>query len=156
MAVELNKEKPGAKVLWYGKSNRMDKADGLHSLMANPVVADGHLYGCCAMGEMRCLDAKTGKEVWKTYDFIGGNRTDCGTAFVVPHATRFWVYNDQGELFLSELTTKGHKILTRAKIIEPLEKARGRTVVWSHPAFARKCVFVRNDKELVCVSLAAS
>jgi hypothetical protein len=28
-------------------------------------------------------------------------------------------------------------------------------VVWSHPAFAGRCVFARNDKELVCVSLAA-
>jgi hypothetical protein len=31
----------------------------------------------------------------------------------------------------------------------------GRPVVWSHPAFADKCLFARNDKELVCVSLAA-
>ena len=31
----------------------------------------------------------------------------------------------------------------------------GRPVVWSHPAFARKCVFARNDKKLVCISLAA-
>jgi len=28
-------------------------------------------------------------------------------------------------------------------------------VWWSHPAFANRCVFARNDKELVCVSLAA-
>jgi hypothetical protein len=27
-------------------------------------------------------------------------------------------------------------------------------VVWSHPAFAGKCVFVRNDKEIICVSMA--
>jgi outer membrane protein assembly factor BamB len=27
-------------------------------------------------------------------------------------------------------------------------------VVWSHPAFAGKCAFARNDRELVCVSLA--
>ena len=33
-------------------------------------------------------------------------------------------------------------------------EAFGRMVVWSHPAFAEKCVFVRNDKEVVCYSLA--
>jgi outer membrane protein assembly factor BamB len=27
--------------------------------------------------------------------------------------------------------------------------------VWSHPAFANQCVYMRNDKEMVCVSLAA-
>jgi hypothetical protein len=31
----------------------------------------------------------------------------------------------------------------------------GRNVVWSHPAYADKCVFARNDKEIVCASLAA-
>jgi hypothetical protein len=29
-------------------------------------------------------------------------------------------------------------------------------VVWSHPAFANRCVYARNDKELVCVSLAVA
>ena len=32
---------------------------------------------------------------------------------------------------------------------------RGRDVVWSHPAFAGRSVFARNDKEMVRVSLAA-
>jgi hypothetical protein len=31
----------------------------------------------------------------------------------------------------------------------------GRMVVWSHPAFANRCVYARNDQEIVCVSLAA-
>jgi hypothetical protein len=45
-------------------------------------------------------------------------------------------------------------VISKKKIIEPTEAARGREVVWSHPAFARKCVFVRNSKEIICVSLA--
>jgi len=28
-------------------------------------------------------------------------------------------------------------------------------VCWSHPAFAYRCVFARNDREVVCASLAA-
>jgi hypothetical protein len=28
-------------------------------------------------------------------------------------------------------------------------------VVWSHPAFAHRSMYARNDKEIVCVSLAA-
>ena len=28
-------------------------------------------------------------------------------------------------------------------------------VLWSHPAFAGRCMFARNDNEIVCVSLAA-
>jgi hypothetical protein len=33
-------------------------------------------------------------------------------------------------------------------------EAFGRPVVWSHTAYANRCVFARNDKEIVCASLA--
>jgi hypothetical protein len=155
MAVELGPQKPKARVLWAGKSNRMDRTEGLHSVMSTPVVKDGHIYGVCAAGELRCLDAKTGKRLWQTYDLTGGEPSFCGTAFLVPQGDRFVAFNDRGELILAELTPKGHKVVDRAKILDPLERARGRIVVWSHPAFADRCVFARNDKEMVCVSLAA-
>jgi hypothetical protein len=122
--------------------------------MATPVFKDGHIYGVCANGELRCIDAKTNKQKWQTYDLTGGEKSDCGTAFLVPQGDRFVVFNDHGELILAELSPKGHKVISKKKIIEPAEAARGREVVWSHPAFARQCVFVRNDKEIICVPLA--
>jgi outer membrane protein assembly factor BamB len=154
MVLELEADKPAVKLLWRGKSNRMDRPEGLHILMATPWLQDGHVYGVCAMGELRCLDLKTGKQKWQTYDLTGGEKADCGTSFIVPQGDRYIVFNDQGELILAELSPKGHKIISKARVIDPIEEARGRKVVWSHPAFARKCVFVRNDKEMVCVSLA--
>jgi len=40
-------------------------------------------------------------------------------------------------------------------VIKATMPARGgRDVVWCHPAFARRCLLVRNDEEMVCVSLA--
>jgi hypothetical protein len=107
------------------------------------------------MGELRCLKADTGEEVWQTLDVIGGKQADCGTAFLVPQGDRFVLFTDGGDLILAELSPKGYKEVDRARLLEPTHGARGRTVVWSHPAFARKCVFARNDKELVCASLAA-
>jgi outer membrane protein assembly factor BamB len=154
MMLELGKDKPSARVLWRGKSNSPTRPDGLHGLMATPAVKDGFLYGVGVTGELRCVEAKSGKTRWQTYDLTGGAKSDCGTAFLVRQGDRFVVFNDQGELFLAELTPKGHKIAGRMKLLEPVEEARGRKVVWSHPAFARKCVFARNDKEMVCVSLA--
>jgi hypothetical protein len=41
-------------------------------------------------------------------------------------------------------------------VLEPTGQSFGRPVVWSHPAFARRCLFARNEKELVCVDLRAS
>ena len=42
-----------------------------------------------------------------------------------------------------------------AVVLEPTNNTFGRPVVWSHPAFAQRCLFARNDRELVCVDLAA-
>lgn len=71
-------------------------------------------------------------------------------------ASPHWVlFNELGELILADLTKDGYKETGRAKLLEPTSPGMGRKVVWTHPAFAEKCVFVRNDVELVCVSMAA-
>ena len=42
-----------------------------------------------------------------------------------------------------------------AKTDQPTRKVRRRMTIWSHPAFAMKSVFARNDKEIARVSLTA-
>jgi hypothetical protein len=154
MMLKLAADRPAATVLWYGKSNNENKPDGVHVLMAPPLLKDGYLYGICAHGELRCLKADTGKQVWETYAATEGKKADCASAFVVPQGDRCVIFNDQGQLILAELSPKGYKEIDRARILEPIHEAYGRIVVWSHPAFARRCVFARNDKEIICVSLA--
>ena len=51
--------------------------------------------------------------------------------------------------------SKHLKILRRAHLVDASNSDPGRPVVWSHPAFANRCVYARNDKEIVCASLAA-
>ena len=77
-------------------------------------------------------------------------------AFIVRHEDRYFIPNEQGELIIARLSSKGYEELSRAQLIEGTRPVQRRKVVWSHPAFAQKCVFARNDKEIVCVSLAAS
>ncbi len=43
--------------------------------------------------------------------------------------------------------------ISRAHLLDPTNRAGGRDVHWSHPAFANGCVFVRNDRELLCADL---
>jgi hypothetical protein len=74
----------------------------------------------------------------------------------VPQGDRFVLFNDSGELILANVTPKRYTEIDRARIVEPVEASRGRQVVWAHPAFANRCVFARNNQEMVCVSLAAS
>ncbi len=59
--------------------------------------------------------------------------------------------------YCSMFLPAGFKEISRAKLIDPtLEQLRRRGgVTWSHPAFAYRHVFARNDKELVCADLSA-
>ena len=84
-------------------------------------------------------------------DFQGAGS---GTAFLVKNGERFFIFNEKGSLIIARLTPEGYKEIDKAKLIDPTGAAFGRKVVWSHPAFAEKCVFVRNDKEIACFSLA--
>ena len=67
------------------------------------------------------------------------------------------MFNERGELIISKLSPAGFEEISRAKLIEPTmgQLPRRGGVCWTHPAFANRHVFVRNDKELICASLAA-
>ncbi len=155
LMIALDAGKPAAKVFWRSKSNNPSKTDTVHVVMANPVLRDGHLYGLDGMGELRCLKARTGARVWETFQAVGGQRAFCGTVFFVENQGRYFGFTDQGDLLIARLTPQGYEEIDRANLVKPSQTARGRTVVLSHPAFAQRCVFVRNDEEIVCAALAA-
>ena len=76
---------------------------------------------------------------------------------MVPHGDRVFIWNDHGDLILARLKAAGYQEISRAHILEPdmlSAGGGGRGVVWSHPAFANRCMYVRNNHEIVCVSLA--
>ena len=99
------------------------------------------------------MDAKTGERIWETHAATG--EAHWWNAFLIPHEDRFFIHNEQGELIIARLSPEGYEEISRAKLVEPTRKVGRRMTIWSHPAFAMKSVFARNDKELVRVSLAA-
>jgi outer membrane protein assembly factor BamB len=151
----LKVDAAGASVVWKGKSNNPLRPDGAHCLMASPVFAGGYGYANGSLGELVCFNETTGQKQWETFQPVIGKKTDCGAVFVVPQGDRHVLFNDQGDLMLSELSPQVYKEISRAHILDPVGFARGRDIVWSHPAFANRAVFARNDKEIVCVSLSA-
>jgi len=93
------------------------------------------------------------------HDYMpGGREVRWANAFIVAQGERFILFNEHGNLIIASLTPTGYKEISRANILEPTntmaQTEKGRKVIWSHPAFADRCVFARNDKEIVCVSLA--
>jgi outer membrane protein assembly factor BamB len=152
MMLDVAADGRSASVLWKGKSESEQKTDGLHSIMSTPWVTDTHIYGVCSYGQLRCLDAKTGERLWETRQPTGDGRW--WNAFIVPHEGRYFLHNEQGELIIATMSPEGYKELSRAKLVEPTRKVGTRMTIWSHPAFAMKSVFARNDKEIVRVDLS--
>ena len=111
----------------------------------------------CSYGQFRCLRADTGERVWESLVPAGAaddkNRR-WANAFIIKNGDRFFLYNEKGDLIIARLSPRGYEEVSRAHLLDPTNSAGGRKVVWSHPAFADRCVFTRNDKEIICVSLA--
>lgn len=156
LMLRLDEDRPSAQLLWRGHSDSElpQRTEGLHALMCTPVLQDGCLYGVCSYGQLRCLDAESGRRIWDTLAATGEERWS--NAFLVRHQDRFFICNERGELIVAKLSPDGYQELGRAPLIEPTNVAGRRKIVWSHPAFANRCVYARNDREIVCVDLAAN
>jgi outer membrane protein assembly factor BamB len=155
MMLKLNSKPPRAEVLWKRGGENEKHTDALHSIFATPMFDGETIYGCDSYGEFRALDAKNGNRLWSTYAPTSGKSARWGTAFIVKDADqdRYVLFNEQGDLIFADLSPKEYQEISRAHIIDPTGPAQRRDVVWSHPAFANRCVYARNDKEIVCVDL---
>jgi outer membrane protein assembly factor BamB len=153
LALKLGGAAP--EVLWRSPKASEKDTTYLHSIIPTPFIEGGHIYGVCSYGQLRCLRLDTGARVWETLAATTGQEVRWGNAFLVKHADRFFLFNERGELILARLTPAGYAEHSRARLIEPDNRDPGRLVVWSHPAFANRSVYARNDGEIVCASLAA-
>lgn len=123
--------------------------------MSTPFIENGHIYGVCSYGELRCLKLDTGERLWETFAATTGNKpVRWANAFLIKYADRFFLANEQGDLIIARLTPRGYEELSRTQLLKATTTDPRRAVVWSHPTFANQCVFARNDEEIVCVSLA--
>ena len=152
MLIKLSDDYTSAEKVWQrcGESER--KTDALHCVMNTPVILDEFIYGVDSYGELRCLELKTGNRVWENLSAVKKDRW--ANIHFVQNGNKTWMFNEHGELIISELSPRGYKEISRAKIIEPTKEQLPRGVTWSHPAFANKHVFARNDKEMVCIDLS--
>ena len=154
--LRLDANKPEATEVWASKKVSEKDTDALHSTMSTPFLEDGYIYGVCSYGQLRCLKAESGERVWETLKATtpDGKEMRWANAFIVKNGGRFFLFNEKGDLIIAKLSPKGYEEISRAHLLEPTNTSAGRDVLWSHPAFANRCVFARNDKEIICVDLA--
>lgn len=156
LMVRLAPDQPAASVVWRGLSQNERNTDKLHAVICTPFLEDGYIYGVCSYGQFRCLKADTGERVWETFaPTTGGAPERWANAFIIKNGDRFFLPNEKGDLIIAKLSPKGYEEISRAHLLEPANTDPRRPVVWSHPAFANRCMYARNDKEIICVSLAA-
>ncbi len=151
LLLELGTDKPSAKTLWRDKEKW-----AISPVNVQPFLMDGKIYGVDQSGELRCMDLPSGEIRWATSKPLGDRKVPSGTAFLTRSGDtdKFWMFAESGDLILGQLTPKGFTELSRAHVIDATNNAFGRDVVWCAPAFANKRMYVRNDKELICIDLA--
>jgi outer membrane protein assembly factor BamB len=151
---QLASDHPDAKLAWKGS-----KTTSFDSVFGTPYALGDVIYGTSSDGELCCIEAETGKRLWTTLE-PNRDRKPIRSAdvFIVKlgdQGDRFFLYNDLGDLIIADMTPKGYKQIDKAHLLDTTTKAFNREVLWSHPAFANRSAYLRNDKEIICVSLAA-
>jgi hypothetical protein len=152
--LRLDSERPAVEELWRG-----DVKDAVYCANSTPIFADGIVYGTdCNVGNLVAVDGQSGERLWTTFQATRPGETrrlSHGTAFLtrLDGTDRYLIFSETGELILATLTREGYEEQGRFQVLQPTGEAFGREVVWSHPAYAGRTAFVRNDEELVAVSL---
>lgn len=155
----------GPKELWNTEKSKGHR-DDINSIMSTIIFEDGCYIGVAGNGELRCVDAATGELVWQSYRALATSEEDpdvlprrfkgFASLFMTPHEGKYWLFTDQGELILADLTREGYFEQGRHKLLDTTGSTRGRAYVWCPPAYSDGKIFVRNEKELICVDLRSS
>lgn len=105
-------------------------------------LVDGYLYGFDNVGSagpvthLTCVDAKTGKTVWRENRF--------GKANLVAAGDKLWITTMKGELVMAMATTSGYVELGRKQMLGKTRQA---------PSIANGRAYLRDDAEVVCIKI---
>ncbi|HIA71009.1 TPA: pyrrolo-quinoline quinone [Candidatus Poribacteria bacterium] len=148
--IEVAENGNSAEVIWRGDTTR-----GIGGVFNTAVIRDGHVYGCGQNGRYICIRLEDGKRRWSTFEPSTGYRpSSWANVFTVQNGENYWLFNDLGDVVIAKMNPQGFQMISKTHLIEPTHRVGNRMVVWSHPALANACVFIRNDKEIRCYNVA--
>jgi outer membrane protein assembly factor BamB len=103
-----------------------------------------------------CLSLRPGERVWETIE-VTKEKTRWASGLIVRQGDRYFINNDRDEFIIAKLSPQGYQEISRTQLIKPTTNSGNRrelgAVNWSHPAYANRCIFARNDEEIISVSL---
>lgn len=153
--LELAVDAPTAKERWRG-----ERKTALYAANSTPLLADGVIYGTdCNQGSLIAVSCEDGSRLWETFQATRPDETRFvkhGTAFItrIGDTDRYFIMSETGDLLVARLKPDGYHEQGRFRLLEPTSEAYGRNVMWSHPAYANRTIYARNDTEVVAASLA--
>lgn len=151
LMLELDPEKPAAKLLWPKSSA---PARRIYSHTSTALFRGDHLFSAKSSGELICVEATSGQQIWETDKVTDLKNGAC--IHLASNGETVLMFTNQGELIHARLSADGYQELSRAAVIEPTLPFAGRKVIWAPPAYANGHIFARSGKEIVCASLVAS
>ncbi|MGL6074956.1 MAG: PQQ-binding-like beta-propeller repeat protein [Fimbriiglobus sp.] len=156
LTLRLHSDQPEVTEVSRGK-----RTNSLYPVNSTPIIDSDTIYGVDQPGQLRAVNLRTGDRHWYTFKPVLGKDEQedyrgagSGTAFLTKNGDKYYLFGETGRLTIAKLSPEKYDELDSAQIIEATGEAFGRKVVWSCPAFSNQCIFVRNDKELACFSLA--
>lgn len=149
LKLELEGNKPSASLIWPKAISKR-----ILSNTSTPLLRDGLVYSVNQSAKFVCLDGANGQQIWESDKVTDGKSDRATSAHLTVNGDSVLIFTDQGVLIRARLTRDGYHEISRAKIIEPDYQFGGRKIAWSAPSYANRHVFVRNETELLSVSLA--
>jgi outer membrane protein assembly factor BamB len=150
LMLELDNNRPEARMLW---PETVAPSKRILSNTSTPMLQGDYVYSAKSSGELVCLEAGTGKQVWGTT-----NVTELkfgASIHLTPNGDVTFLFTDEGNLILAGLAPAGYREISRVHLLEPTSVLGTRRLAWVPPVYVNRCVFARNDEELVCASMAA-
>ena len=153
--IDLASDRPEAHEIWRG-----ERKSAIYAANATPLFVDGIVYGTDEkVGSLIAISSEDGARLWQTFEATKPSEkrfVKQGTAFLtrIGQSDRYLVFSETGDLQLAAMNADGYQHLGRMKVVEPTHECFGRPVVWSHPAYANKTAYIRNDQEIVAVDLS--
>jgi hypothetical protein len=147
--IALDSESPSAAIAWQG-----DEDTGIAGAMNTPHIEDGYLYAQDYDGMYRCIRLDTGERIWEDPRPASGSKARrWANVFTVKNGDRYFLMNDIGDLIIAKMSPDGYEEVSRSRIMDASKQLDMRNVIWSHPAYANRSIYARNDHEIVCLSL---
>jgi len=151
LMLKVDENKPAASVLWpkSGPATRR-----ILSGTSTPLLQGNSVYSLNAAGNLVCLEADTGKQIWETDKVTRQKNGSSACMHMTVSGSSVFIYNELGELILAHLTAKGYEEICRTALLEPTYPFGGKKLTWAAPSFANGHVYARTEKEIVCASLS--